>query len=175
MIMRKHLAISDIILGSLLCVLTTFCGCGGGVSNLYSTSIAGCSSSGLTVGSGQGNVGQTVGISVRLDTSIPIRAAVCTVAYDSSLLSPGDLGSVSIRDDGATLGSGLTSRRKWSASGVTLLFVRGNSATGPIMATIPFRIIGEGIATLAINHVTAYDANGHQLTVQGEQHDNQTK
>jgi len=132
-------------------------GCGGGGSSpVAPTTVAGAATLGFTVGSAAGHIGDTVAIPVTLDTNSATRAVACTITFTPAVAVAGESAAGSIRDAGATLGSGVACRRTWNTGSVTLLFA-GTGVTHTI-ATLPFRIVGAGTTALTITNVTAYDA-----------------
>jgi len=100
-----------------------------------------------------------------MDNSSIARAVSCTINYDSAIVTPGDNGSGSIRDNNAKVGSGIASRRKWSNGSVTLSMVYGNYAQTSTVATIPFKVVGSGSTNVTVTDVTAYDDNMQPVSV----------
>jgi len=116
------------------------------------------------MGSGNGKIGDMVAIPVTLHTGGVLRALSCTIHFDSSVVASGESSSTSIRDAGATVGSGVACRRKWATDSVTLQFTCSNTIAKDTVATIPLKVIGVGTSSLTVTNVMAYDGTMQPIT-----------
>lgn len=156
--MRVEKFIAPILL-CLFVALFAGCGGGGGGTTPTLTTISGTTSKGFLISSGQGDTGDTINIPVVITTGSETRAATCTLTFDPLLIGQGEAGTGSIKDNLASLGSGIASRRKWGSGSLDIFFACENPSSSTVVMLIPFKLLSEGTAFITVESVQAYDGD----------------